>query len=71
MFKSTKWMRRWTIIAVAIGLFCSSPSPAKKPVKPPPDDDGVAIVWVSHDREQVERLADHVMVLRHGTVEAP
>ncbi|MFA9564296.1 MAG: ATP-binding cassette domain-containing protein [Acidimicrobiales bacterium] len=34
-------------------------------------DDGVAIVWVSHDREQVERLADHVMVLRDGTVEAP
>jgi putative ABC transport system ATP-binding protein len=34
-------------------------------------DDGVAIVWVSHDREQVQRLADHVLVLRNGTVEAP
>ena len=34
-------------------------------------DDGVAFVWVSHDREQVERLADRVLVLRDGTVEAP
>jgi putative ABC transport system ATP-binding protein len=34
-------------------------------------DGGVAIVWVSHDREQVERLADHILVLRDGTVRAP
>lgn len=34
-------------------------------------DDGVAIVWVSHDREQVDRLADHILVLRDGTVSAP
>lgn len=33
-------------------------------------DDGVAIVWVSHDRDQVERLADHTLVLRDGTVTA-
>ncbi len=33
-------------------------------------DDGVAIVWVSHDREQVERLADHTLVVRDGTVAA-
>lgn len=32
-------------------------------------DDGVAIVWVSHDRDQVERLADHILVVRNGTVE--
>ena len=31
-------------------------------------DDGVAIVWVSHDREQVERLADHTLVVSDGTV---
>lgn len=33
-------------------------------------DDGVAVVWVSHDREQVERLADHVLVVGDGTVTA-
>lgn len=43
MFGDPRQMRRWIIIAVVIGLFCSSPSPAKKPVKPPPDDDGVAV----------------------------
>jgi putative ABC transport system ATP-binding protein len=31
---------------------------------------GVAIVWVSHDTEQLRRLADHVIVLAEGAVRA-
>jgi putative ABC transport system ATP-binding protein len=27
---------------------------------------GLAIMWVSHDHDQVERLADHLVVLRNG-----
>ena len=33
-------------------------------------DSGVAIVWVSHDTEQLRRLADHVIVLAEGAVRA-
>jgi len=33
-------------------------------------DDGMPIVWVSHDIEQLRRLADHVVVLVAGAVAA-
>jgi putative ABC transport system ATP-binding protein len=33
-------------------------------------DDGVPIVWVTHDLAQLRRLADHVVVLDHGRVVA-
>jgi putative ABC transport system ATP-binding protein len=33
-------------------------------------DSGVAVIWVSHDTDQLRRLADHVIVLAHGTVRA-
>ena len=33
-------------------------------------DDGMPIVWVSHDIEQLRRLADHVVVLVAGRVAA-
>ena len=29
---------------------------------------GVSIVWVSHDRSQIDRLADQVVVLESGRV---
>jgi putative ABC transport system ATP-binding protein len=31
-------------------------------------DSGVAVIWVSHDTDQLRRLADHVIVLADGTV---
>lgn len=31
-------------------------------------DDGLPVVWVTHDLDQVRRLADHVVVLRSGRV---
>jgi len=33
-------------------------------------ESGVAIVWVSHDTDQLRRLADHVIVLADGAVRA-
>ncbi len=33
-------------------------------------DSGVAVVWVSHDTDQLRRLADHVIVLADGSVRA-
>jgi len=33
-------------------------------------DSGVAVVWVSHDTDQLRRLADHVIVLADGLVRA-
>ncbi len=33
-------------------------------------DSGVAIIWVSHDTDQLRRLADHVIVLADGAVRA-
>lgn len=33
-------------------------------------DSGVAVVWVSHDTDQLRRLADHVIVLADGAVRA-
>lgn len=33
-------------------------------------DGGVPVVWVSHDRRQVDRLADHVLALDRGRVVA-
>src|SRR6056297_2432366 len=33
-------------------------------------DSGVAVIWVSHDTDQLRRLADHVIVLAHGSVRA-
>jgi putative ABC transport system ATP-binding protein len=33
-------------------------------------DSGVAVIWVSHDTDQLRRLADHVIVLAGGTVRA-
>jgi len=33
-------------------------------------DSGVAVVWVSHDTDQLRRLADHVVVLADGSVRA-
>jgi putative ABC transport system ATP-binding protein len=33
-------------------------------------DDGVPIVWVTHDLAQLRRVADHVVVLDHGVVVA-
>jgi uncharacterized membrane protein len=38
MFRNPKRMARWLVIAVAIGLVCSSVGLAKKPDKPPADD---------------------------------
>lgn len=32
------------------------------------DGSGVAVVWVTHDLRQIERLAEHLMVLEHGRV---
>ena len=42
------WMRmgRWIVIAVAIGLFCSSQTLAVKPVKPPPPEEPVTYMMV-------------------------
>lgn len=31
-------------------------------------DDGMPVVWVSHDLAQVQRLADHLVVMRQGRV---
>jgi len=31
-------------------------------------DSGVAVIWVSHDTDQLRRLADHVIVLAGGSV---
>jgi putative ABC transport system ATP-binding protein len=31
-------------------------------------DSGVAVIWVSHDTDQLRRLADHVIVLAAGSV---
>jgi putative ABC transport system ATP-binding protein len=31
-------------------------------------DSGVAVIWVSHDTDQLRRLADHVIVLADGAV---
>ena len=36
MFRNLKRMGRWIVIAVAVGLICSSQASAKKPPKPPP-----------------------------------
>ena len=33
-------------------------------------ESGVAVIWVSHDTDQLRRLADHVIVLADGTVRA-
>ena len=33
-------------------------------------DSGVAVIWVSHDTDQLRRLADHVIVLTDGAVRA-
>jgi putative ABC transport system ATP-binding protein len=33
-------------------------------------DSRVAVIWVSHDTDQLRRLADHVIVLANGTVRA-
>jgi putative ABC transport system ATP-binding protein len=33
-------------------------------------DSGVAVIWVSHDTDQLRRLADHVIVLAGGSVRA-
>ncbi|MFN3258732.1 MAG: ATP-binding cassette domain-containing protein [Ilumatobacter sp.] len=33
-------------------------------------DSGVPIVWITHDTEQLRRLADHVVVLRGGQIAA-
>ncbi len=33
-------------------------------------DSGVAVIWVSHDTDQLRRLADHVIVLAGGAVRA-
>lgn len=33
-------------------------------------DTGVAVIWVSHDTDQLRRLADHVIVLADGSVRA-
>ncbi len=33
-------------------------------------DDGMPIIWVSHDVDQLRRLADHVVVLVDGQVVA-
>ena len=33
-------------------------------------DTGVAVIWVSHDTDQLRRLADHVIVLADGAVRA-
>jgi putative ABC transport system ATP-binding protein len=33
-------------------------------------DSGVALIWVSHDTDQLRRLADHVIVLADGAVRA-
>ena len=33
-------------------------------------DSGVAVIWVSHDTDQLRRMADHVIVLAGGTVRA-
>ena len=33
-------------------------------------DSGVAVIWVSHDTDQLRRLADHVIVLAEGSVRA-
>jgi hypothetical protein len=38
MFRNPKRMGRWIVIAVAIGMVCSSQALAKKPPKPPTDD---------------------------------
>jgi ABC-type sugar transport system ATPase subunit len=32
------------------------------------DDQGIPVVWVTHDLDQARRLADHVIVVRAGTV---
>ena len=32
-------------------------------------DDGTPVVWVTHDQEQMRRLADHVLLLAHGHVD--
>lgn len=31
-------------------------------------EDGIPVVWVSHDLEQVERIADHVAVVINGSI---
>jgi hypothetical protein len=46
MFRDPKRMERWIIIVVAIGLVCSSAALAKKPPKPPADDDPVTYTLV-------------------------
>lgn len=33
-------------------------------------DSGMGVIWVSHDTDQLRRLADHVIVLADGTVRA-
>jgi putative ABC transport system ATP-binding protein len=33
-------------------------------------DSGMGVIWVSHDTDQLRRLADHVIVLANGTVRA-
>ena len=30
--------------------------------------EGTPVVWVSHDRDQVDRIADHLLVMDHGKV---
>ena len=43
MFGNPKRIRRWIVIAVTIGLFCSTQAPAKKPPKPGDDEDPSAV----------------------------
>jgi ABC-type molybdate transport system ATPase subunit len=33
-------------------------------------DSGMGVIWVSHDTDQLRRLADHVIVLADGSVRA-
>jgi ABC-type transporter Mla maintaining outer membrane lipid asymmetry ATPase subunit MlaF len=33
-------------------------------------ESGMAVIWVSHDTDQLRRLADHVIVLADGAVRA-
>ncbi len=45
MVTNAKWMGRWIVIAVAIGLFCPAVMRADKPVKPPKPGDEVAFTY--------------------------
>ena len=51
MVTNAKWTGRWIFIAVAIGLFCSAESLAKKPPAPPPDDSASCALVTLDDRD--------------------